>query len=895
MKRGVVACLLFGLAFSAAYPADDRLFSFQLPLENTSATVTDLSWLNHKPAGVRGPVRVGQDGHLYAGDERLRFMGVNFTYRSAIPEHRDAEKIAARLARFGVNIVRFHLMDANWGGECIFDPAYPGTRRLNPTSLDKLDYLVSELKKNGIYSNINLLTGRNFRSADGLDVSIDSMDWKAKQTPAMFDPTMIELQKAYARLLLDRVNPYTGLRYTEDPAIAVVELVNEHGLIHAWLGGSVDALPNYYGEELRAKWNSYLHSHYASQAVLADAWQMQSEPGPEMLINGDFSAGWANWNPEQHENARIQTAVTAEGPGDTPSGRITVTSIGSQNWYVQLNQGGLPVSTGTVYTLKFWARADRNKTITVDIGQAHDPWSGLGFRRSLSLTTQWQEFSFPLTLTGSDSNARVNFGQMCDQLATYWFAGCSLKQGGSIGLFPDESLDNDSIRLFTLNQAPERTNRARQDWMSFLWDTEKIYWTNLRDYLREALGVKALLAGTIVGTSTPNLMNLFDLIDSHSYWQHPSFSGGDWGPNWWIRNSSMVGETDGGTLSALAMKRIAGKPFSVSEYNHAFPNSFGSEALYFLSAYGCLQDWDALYAYTYADGTLNWSEDRQSGYFDVQHDPGKMISLAQSALIFRRGGVEPARQLVAASLSADREKELLVSAGSWRLVDASDVGMSRVAALKYRTALIPEGGAFPVDAVAPFPIPLNPVTGYHADNGQITWDPARRLLLVDSARTKGLIGYPSEQFIASLGNVGFQPKSSLQGWFTLFMTLVRGRSFYEGARSILLSTHGLVQNTGMTWLYYDSRTPAGFPPPAGANLILGQWGTGPVQAEGVEAAFVLPCRPNRVRVFALDSTGARKAQVPVTEVSGRSRFEISAAYQTLWYEIEIDEPRRRSR
>jgi hypothetical protein len=63
MKPGVVACLLFGVVFSAAYSADDTLFSFQLPLENTSATITDLSWLNHKPAGVSGPVHVGPDGH----------------------------------------------------------------------------------------------------------------------------------------------------------------------------------------------------------------------------------------------------------------------------------------------------------------------------------------------------------------------------------------------------------------------------------------------------------------------------------------------------------------------------------------------------------------------------------------------------------------------------------------------------------------------------------------------------------------------------------------------------------------------------------------------------------------------------------------------------------------
>ena len=489
MKRRLPLFLILGLAFSAAYSADDQLFNFQLPLENNSATITDLSWLNHKPAGVLGPVRVGPDGRLYAGAQRQRFIGVNLTYRSAIPEHSDAEKIAARLARFGVNIVRFHLMDANWGGECIFDPAYPGTRHLDPKSLDKLDYFISELKKNGVYSDINLLTGRNFRSSDGLDASINSMEWKAKQTPAMFDPAMIELEKEYARLLLDRVNPYTGLRYTEDPAIAIVELVNEHGLMHAWLSGMVDTLPSYYAEELRGMWNAYLHSRYASQTALAAAWQMQSQPGlrnalPTEIFQPDGPTGTGSSMRTPGFRRRSQPKGQVElSPGELLSPRS-----GSQNWYVQLNQGGLPVSTGTVYTLKFWAKADRNKVITVDIGQAHDPWSGLGFGRSISLTNQWQQFTFTLTLTGSDSNARLNFGQMCDQLATYWFAGCSLSQGGSIGLFPGENLDTNSMRLFLLSEAPERTNRAREDWMAFLWDTEKAYWTSLRDYLKEHTG-----------------------------------------------------------------------------------------------------------------------------------------------------------------------------------------------------------------------------------------------------------------------------------------------------------------------------------------------------------------------------------------------------------------------
>ena len=54
-----------------------------------------------------------------------------------------------------------------------------------------------------------------------------------------FDTPMLELQKEFARHLLTHRNAYTGdLR--EDPAVAFVEINNENGLIHAWLGGELD-------------------------------------------------------------------------------------------------------------------------------------------------------------------------------------------------------------------------------------------------------------------------------------------------------------------------------------------------------------------------------------------------------------------------------------------------------------------------------------------------------------------------------------------------------------------------------------------------------------------------------------------------------------------------------
>ena len=52
-----------------------------------------------------------------------------------------------------------------------------------------------------------------------------------------FNPRLIELQKEYARQLLTHRNPYTGNEYRHEPAVAIVELVNENSIVESWFSG----------------------------------------------------------------------------------------------------------------------------------------------------------------------------------------------------------------------------------------------------------------------------------------------------------------------------------------------------------------------------------------------------------------------------------------------------------------------------------------------------------------------------------------------------------------------------------------------------------------------------------------------------------------------------------
>ena len=139
------------LALAVTASAAD-MFPFQLPWDDATPSITNVSWLNDKPAGRDGFVSV-KEGHLFAGEKRLRIFGVNMCFSANFPKHEDAEKVAARMAKFGINCVRFHHMDMFSAPSGIF--AKDG-RTLDAGQLDRLDYFIAELKKNGIYADLNL-------------------------------------------------------------------------------------------------------------------------------------------------------------------------------------------------------------------------------------------------------------------------------------------------------------------------------------------------------------------------------------------------------------------------------------------------------------------------------------------------------------------------------------------------------------------------------------------------------------------------------------------------------------------------------------------------------------------------------------------------------------------
>ncbi len=856
-------------AASAPAQSPGALFPFVLPWDDASPGVTDCAHLLDAPAGKHGHIRLGDDGHFYAGPRRIRFFGVNVTNSAGLPAREEAEKIAGRMAKFGINVVRFHFMDATWG-DTIWRKGAPG--ELDPGALDRLGYFIAQLKAHGIYSNINLLVGRHFKSAEGLPAEIDKLDWKESHIPGFFDAKHLALQKDYARRLLTHRNPHTGLTFAEEPAVAFVEINNENGLIHSWLGGDVDKLPEIFRTELRAQWNAWLLVRHGSTAKLKTAWGVKEEPlGAEMLRNADFAARLDGWTLEQHGGAAAR-AETFNVSGSGNGVRISVDKAGAESWHVQFNQRALRLAAGQPCTLRFRARANRAQTVRVSVEQAHEPWSNLGLATAAEVTPAWREQSFVFNAPASDKNARLCFSSLGNTGTVVELADITLRPGGVFGLAAQEQTENGAVPVFAHNRIGERTPTAQRDWMQFLWETEDAYWQAMRGFLKVDLAVKGLVTGTIIGCAPPNMMAKMEWADTHAYWQHPRFPGRSWDlGNWFVDNRTMVNER-GGTLPGLAARRVLGRPHAVTEYNHPAPNTYSGEGFLLLAAYGALQDWDAIYAYTYAHGRpqQGWDARQICGFFDVDQHPVKMVTFPAAAAIFLRGDVHAAVRLVVAPLGREQEIDILRRASAWKLVDATHAGVPETAALVHRIALATEGRNAPAEALRPVDLRLA-TDRFVSDTGELAWDVSnakRGVVTIDTPRSKGVIGFGGGKRFA-LGEISIEPGAGAQnGWSAITLTARDG-----APRSWLLTAAGSAANTGMQWKNAEHST------------VGRDWGGAPSLVEGVPARIVFP-RTAGVAVWALDERGQRREPVPIVAADSGAAFEIGPRWRTLWYEVE---------
>lgn len=186
-------------------------------LDFTSLRLTDA------PAGKYG--RVVAKGPHFEFEKKpgvpQRFYGVNLCFSANFLDDAQAARLATRLVRTGYNALRLHHYD---GG--LVEGSADGTT-LNAQNLARLDALMAACISNGIYVTTDLYVSRSvpWRSV-GIDRDGRIEMNTFKVLVPVLDGAMGNL-KTFTRHLLTHVNPYTGRRYADEPALAWLAMINE--------------------------------------------------------------------------------------------------------------------------------------------------------------------------------------------------------------------------------------------------------------------------------------------------------------------------------------------------------------------------------------------------------------------------------------------------------------------------------------------------------------------------------------------------------------------------------------------------------------------------------------------------------------------------------------------
>ena len=205
------------------------------------------------PAGKYG--RVVAKGAHFEFEKRpgvpVRFYGINICGDANAPAPEEAEAFAAVLRKLGYNAVRFHHHETS----LVVHDAAKGSTELDPAGMARFDALVAACVKNGLYLTTDLFVSRapiSYRSL-GLaregNVKMNEFKYLVQVHEGAYSNYL-----AFARNFLAHVNPHTGRRYADEPALALLSLVNEGNMSGVqWAGRSLNLLKDHSKEAMAAR------------------------------------------------------------------------------------------------------------------------------------------------------------------------------------------------------------------------------------------------------------------------------------------------------------------------------------------------------------------------------------------------------------------------------------------------------------------------------------------------------------------------------------------------------------------------------------------------------------------------------------------------------------------
>ena len=267
MKKSLLLFLLL-ISYSAFSQPVSEGWDFLYPTDRfTEDALLDLRYLNEDIAGENGFIRQSPDGEGFVNGRGapIRFWAINGGELSRSFRTSQLRDFARFLAKMGVNMIRFH-------GQ--IHAVSDDINEVNKSEVDDIWRLVAVMKEEGIYTTISPYWP-NF--VDEIPPSWGLGDYTDGPKPwalMYFEPKLKEAYKKWVEYLYTETNPYTGIALQDDPAVALIQIQNEDGLLFWTIQGVEPSLQ----AQIESRFYDWLVGKYGNINEVYEAWNNVTLP-----------------------------------------------------------------------------------------------------------------------------------------------------------------------------------------------------------------------------------------------------------------------------------------------------------------------------------------------------------------------------------------------------------------------------------------------------------------------------------------------------------------------------------------------------------------------------------------------------------------------------------------
>jgi hypothetical protein len=180
------------------------------------------------------------------------------------------------------------------------------------------------------------------------------------------------------------------------------------------------------------------------------------------------------------------------------------------------------------------------------------------------------------------------------------------------------------------------SDEERRDFSRFLAVLDAAFIDQMSSVIKTSTRADMPVTGTQVnygGMPSFGEQKIRGYLDNHFYFDHYRFDRSVWDKrDWYITDRNALKDPLG--LLNLAVSRVQGYPYVVSEYNQPWPSSYGHSFPLLMAYIGAAQDWDGLIYFAYAHDRNYWRA-APSG-FDLNGDVSRRITYLVASLLFRQ-------------------------------------------------------------------------------------------------------------------------------------------------------------------------------------------------------------------------------------------------------------------